>query len=375
MTTEVPRTKSSTVSKGAEPSSRWPGVVRRYRDYLPVKNETNIVTLYEGNTPLFRCSNLEKRINPEIRLYLKLEGLNPTCSFKDRGMTVAISKAIEEGSRSVICASTGNTSASAAAYAARAGLKAYVVVPQGNISLGKLSQAMIHGAKVIEVEGNFDTALKLVQAATKEFPITLVNSLNPNRIEGQKTAAFEICDQLGEPPAYQFLPVGNAGNITAYWNGYRQYYELGRTRSLPKMMGFQASGAAPIVLDRIIENPQTLATAIKIGNPASWRTAVAARDESGGVIEAISDDDILAAYKLLANTEGILAEPASAISIAGVIKKQAETTFRKDDIVVCTLTGHGLKDPDIAIRESERPARMAPSLKQLEELFKLDVGK
>jgi threonine synthase len=369
---EAPRKKSPIHSERAALPAHWPGVIRHYREHLPVENEANIVTLYEGNTPLFRCANLEKRINPGIRLYLKLEGLNPTCSFKDRGMTVAISKAVEDGSRSVICASTGNTSASAAAYAARAGLKAYVLVPQGNISLGKLSQAMIHGAKVIEIEGNFDAALKLVQAATQEFPVTLVNSLNPNRIEGQKTAAFEICDQLGAAPDYHFLPVGNAGNITAYWKGYREYYELGRTRSLPKMMGFQASGAAPIVLGRVIENPQTLASAIRIGNPAGWQTAVAARDESGGVIEAISDDEIVAAYKLLASTEGILAEPASAITVAGVIKKQAEGTFRQDDTVVCALTGHGLKDPDIAIRESEKPARVVPGLKNLAALFKAD---
>jgi threonine synthase len=352
--------------------SAWGGVIRHYWDYLPVKDEGSIVTLFEGNTPLLRCSNLERMINPEIRLYLKLEGLNPTCSFKDRGMTVAISKAFEDGSRSVICASTGNTSASAAAYAARAGLKAYVLVPQGNISLGKLSQAMIHGAKVIEIEGNFDAALKLVQAATKEFQVTLVNSINPYRIEGQKTAAFEVWDQLGSPPDYHFLPVGNAGNITAYWKGYKQYQELGKMGALPKMMGFQASGAAPIVYDRIIEDPQTLATAIRIGNPASWKSAVAARDESGGVIEAIADEDILAAYKLLASKEGILAEPASAISVAGVIKKQAEGIFKNGDVVVCTLTGHGLKDPDIAIRQSEKPVRMVPGLKNLEKLFQVD---
>jgi threonine synthase len=353
----------------------WAGVIRHYWDRLPVENEANIVTLYEGNTPLLRCSNLERMINPDIRLYLKLEGLNPTCSFKDRGMTVAISKAIEEGSRSVICASTGNTSASAAAYAARAGIKAYVFVPEGNISLGKLSQAMIHGAKVIEIAGNFDAALKLVKAATKEFPVTSVNSLNPYRIEGQKTAAFEICDQLGEAPDYHFLPVGNAGNITAHWKGYKEYQELRRIGALPKMMGFQASGAAPIVYDRIIEEPQTLATAIKIGNPASWQSAVAARDESGGVIEAITDDDILASYKLLANKEGIPAEPASAISIAGVIKKQADGIFKRGDVVVCTLTGHGLKDPDIAIRQSEKPVRVVPGLKNLEELFRADLEK
>jgi threonine synthase len=353
--------------------SAWPGVIRRYWDYLPVKSEANIITLHEGNTPLFRCFNLERIINPEIRLYLKLEGLNPTCSFKDRGMTVAISKAVEDGSGSVICASTGNTSASAAAYAARAGLKAYVLVPQGNISLGKLSQAMIHGAKVIEIEGNFDAALKLVQAATREFSVTLVNSVNPYRIEGQKTAAFEICEQLGGVPKYHFLPVGNAGNITAYWKGYKEYQAHGQIGVLPVMMGFQASGAAPIVYDRVIEDPQTIATAIKIGNPASWKSAVAARDESEGVIEAIADDDILTAYKLLARKEGILAEPASAISIAGVIKKQAEGRFRPGDIVVCTLTGHGLKDPDIAIRLSDKPVRIAPSLKNLEKLFKADT--
>jgi threonine synthase len=366
-------TKRPGASHGTVTGTAWPGIIRHYWDFLPVKDERHVVTLYEGNTPLFRCWNLERMINPDIRLYLKLEGLNPTCSFKDRGMTVAISKAVEEGSRSVICASTGNTSAAAAAYAARAGLKAYVLVPQGNIALGKLSQAMIHGAKVIEIEGNFDAALKLVQAATKEFPMTLVNSINPYRIEGQKTAAFEICDQLGNAPDYHFLPVGNAGNITAYWKGYKEYQELGRSAALPKMMGFQASGAAPIVYDRIVENPQTLATAIKIGNPASWKSAVAARNQSGGVIEAITDNDILAAYKLLANKEGILAEPASAISVAGVIKKQSEGTFREGEVVVCTLTGHGLKDPDIAIRESPKPVRIAPGLKNLEELFNADL--
>ena len=348
----------------------WPGVIRYYWDLLPVKKQESIVTLHEGNTPLLRCRNLERKINPAIRLYLKLEGLNPTCSFKDRGMTVAISKAVEEGSRAVICASTGNTSASAAAYAARAGLRAYVVVPQGNISLGKLSQAMIHGAKVIEVEGNFDTALQLVMEVTRRFAITLVNSLNPFRIEGQKTAAFEICDLLGDAPDYHFLPVGNAGNITAYWKGYKEYVEIGRLSSLPKMMGFQAAGAAPIVLGRVVEHPETIASAIRIGNPASWQGALAARDESKGVIEAISDDEILTAYKLLADCEGVLSEPASAASVAGVIKKQQEGLFRKGDVVVCTLTGHGLKDPDIAIRHSPKPLRIAPDLKLLEDFFK-----
>lgn len=366
---ESRRVLSSPRAQRGEAPCDWPGVVRYYWDLLPVKNQENVVTLLEGNTPLVRCGNLERRINPEIQLYLKLEGLNPTCSFKDRGMTVAISKAVEEGSRAVICASTGNTSASAAAYAARAGLTAYVVIPQGNISLGKLSQAMIHGAKVIEVEGNFDVALSLVKQAADRFPITLVNSLNRYRIEGQKTAAFEICDRLGRVPTFHFLPVGNAGNITAYWKGYKEYLEIGRTRSVPKMMGFQAAGAAPIVFDKIVENPETIASAIRIGNPASWKSAVAARNESHGAIDMVSDDAIIDAYKLLASSEGILAEPASAISVAGVIRKQKEGLFRKDDVVVCTLTGHGLKDPDTAIRHSMQPVRIAAKAEALDALF------
>ena len=357
----------SAASKTAPPL--WPGVIRYYWDLLPVKKQESVVTLLEGNTPLVRCGNLERAINPDIQLYLKLEGLNPTCSLKDRGMTVAISKAVEEGSRAVICASTGNTSASAAAYAARAGLQAYVLIPQGSVSLGKLSQAMIHGARVIEVEGNFDSALGLVKEAARRFPITLVNSLNPHRIEGQKTAAFEICDSLGKAPDYHFLPVGNAGNITAYWKGYNEYLEIGLTTSLPQMMGFQAAGAAPIVLGKIVEDPQTIASAIRIGNPASWKSALAARDESKGAIEMVSDEEIIAAYKLLAGSEGILAEPASAISVAGVIRKQKERVFRKGDVVVCTLTGHGLKDPDTAIRHSTQPTRIAPKLELLEALF------
>lgn len=374
---QVKATERETVkpAKTAGPQTLppWPGVIRYYRDFLPVERDECIVTLHEGNTPLLRCRNLERSINPDLKLYLKLEGLNPTCSFKDRGMTVAISKAVEDGSKAVICASTGNTSASAAAYAARAGLKAYVVVPQGNISLGKLSQAMIHGAKVIEVEGNFDVALKLVCEAARQFPITLVNSLNPYRIEGQKTAAFEICDHLGSAPDYHFLPVGNAGNITAYWKGYKEYLEMGRVPSLPRMMGFQAAGAAPIVLGRVIEQPETIATAIRIGNPASWQGAITARDESAGVIESATDNDILTAYKLLADSEGILAEPASAITVAGVIKKQKEGIFGQGDVVVCTLTGHGLKDPDVAIRQSAQPVRIAPDLNRLKEFFEREA--
>lgn len=344
----------------------WPGVIRYYWDLLPIRREECIVTLHEGNTPLLRCRNLGRLVNPEIDLYLKLEGLNPTCSFKDRGMTVAMSKAVEEGSRAVICASTGNTAASAAAYAARAGLKAYVLIPEGNISLGKLSQAMIHGAKVVEIAGNFDVALRLVREISRHLPFTLVNSLNPYRIEGQKTAAFEVCDRLGQAPDYHFLPVGNAGNITAYWKGYKEYSEIGRISSLPRMMGFQAAGAAPIVLGRVVEQPETVASAIRIGNPASWQGALAARDESQGAIEAITDEEIIAAYKLLAHAEGLLVEPASAISMAGVIKKQKEGLFRKGAIVVCTLTGHGLKDPDAAIRySSAQRIRMAPDLEAL----------
>jgi threonine synthase len=362
--------KGRKIVKPAETAAAsWPGVIRHYWDLLPVEKDECVVTLHEGNTPLLRCRNLERIVNPDLRLYLKLEGLNPTCSFKDRGMTVAISKAVEEGSRAVICASTGNTAASAAAYAARAGLKAYVLIPQGNISLGKLSQAMIHGAKVIEIAGNFDAAFKMVREAARQYPVTLVNSVNPYRIEGQKTAAFEICDHLGGAPDYHFLPVGNAGNITAYWKGYKEYLEIGRIASPPKMMGFQAAGAAPIVLGRVIEMPETIATAIRIGNPASWQGAVAARDESGGAIESVTDDEILSAYKLLANAEGILAEPASAVSVAGVIKKQKDGLFRKGETVVCTLTGHGLKDPDIAIRQSAQPVRIAADLKAMKDLF------
>lgn len=370
------KTKNRIIPKPGKPSANatiWPGVIRYYWDFLPVKKQDCIVTLHEGNTPLVRCRNLERVINSDIQLYLKLEGLNPTCSFKDRGMTVAISRAVEEGSRAVICASTGNTAASAAAYAARAGLKAYVLIPHGSVSLGKLSQAMIHGAKVIEVEANFDAALSLVKEAARHFPITVVNSINPYRIEGQKTAAFEVCDHLHGAPDLHFLPVGNAGNITAYWRGYKEYLKIGRLSSLPRMMGFQAAGAAPIVLGRVVETPQTIASAIRIGNPASWQGAVAAAKESEGAIDTVTDEEIIAAYKLLANTEGLLAEPASAVSVAGVIKKQKEGIFRKGDVVVCTLTGHGLKDPDIAIRYSAQPIRIMPSLEALEGVFKQDV--
>ena len=343
----------------------WPGVIKHYQRFLSLKKEEHIVTLLEGNTPLIEAARLRDYINPGIRLFLKNEGLNPTSSFKDRGMTMAVSKAREAGSGAVICASTGNTSASAAAYAARAGMKAFVLIPEGKIALGKLSQAMMHGSKVIQIKGNFDEALHLVKEISDSYPITLVNSLNPYRIEGQMTAAFEVCDHLGYCPTYHSLPVGNAGNITAYWKGYKEYQKNGIIDRLPRMIGFQAEGAAPIVRGHIIERPETIATAIRIGNPASWKKAEEARDESGGLIDMVSDQEILSAYKLIAEMEGIFCEPASAASIAGVIKKNNEGMFREGDTIVCTLTGHGLKDPESAIKVSEQPITLPVSLKEV----------
>ena len=345
----------------------WRGVIREYLDFLPVMKEESMITLMEGNTPLIPSSLISKEILSGVKLYFKYEGLNPTGSFKDRGMTVAVSMAKENGSKAVICASTGNTSASAAAYATRAGMKSYVLIPQGKIALGKLSQAMAHGARVIQIEGNFDEALHLVREISETEPITLVNSLNPFRIEGQKTAAFEVIDHLGFAPAYHCLPVGNAGNITAYWKGYKEYWEKGRVETLPKMLGFQAEGAAPIVRGRVVEKPETIATAIRIGNPASWKQAEAARDESGGLIDMVSDDEILQAYQMLASLEGIFCEPASAASLAGVIKLDRRGFFKKDDIIVLTITGHGLKDPDIAIRVSQKPTSLPPKKEQVLE--------
>jgi threonine synthase len=324
-----------------------------------------VVTLLEGNTPLAPAPGLARQIAPGTELFLKCEGLNPTGSFKDRGMTMAVSKAKADGSDSVICASTGNTSASAAAYAARAGMKAFVLIPEGRIALGKLSQAMIHGARVIQILGNFDQALTLVKEISEKYPLTLVNSLNPHRIEGQKSAAFEVCDSLGGAPDYHVLPVGNAGNITAYWAGYKAYREAGRISGLPRMLGWQAEGAAPIVRGFPVEKPETVATAIRIGNPASWKQAEAARDESGGLIGMVSDAEILEAYKLVAETEGIFCEPASAASIAGVIKSAKESFFRSGDRIVCTLTGHGLKDPDNAIAQSVAPVTIPPAMKEV----------
>ncbi len=333
------------------------GIIQRYRSYLPVTASTPVVTLCEGDTPLIEAKRLAASISPCIRLFLKYEGLNPTGSFKDRGMTMAISKAVEDGARAVMCASTGNTSASAAAYAARAGLDCVVLLPKGEVALGKLSQALIHGATVLALDGNFDDCLKIARQLCDHYPVTLVNSVNPFRIQGQKTGAFEICDELGGPPDYHAIPVGNAGNISAYWKGYKEYYDCGIIRTKPKMLGFQAAGAAPIVLGRAIDRPNTVATAIRIGNPASWSTAVDARDESAGLIDTVTDDEILAAYQLVANQEGVFVEPASAAPIAGLLKLGAAGFFKAPCTVVAVMTGHGLKDPDRAIKmASDLPA-------------------
>ncbi len=322
------------------------GVLSRYRDFLPITQSTPLTTLGEGDTPLVRSATLEKELSCG-ELYFKLEGCNPTGSFKDRGMVVAMAKAVENGSSSVICASTGNTSASAAAYGARFGLDVIVIVPKGKIALGKLAQAIAYGAKIITIQGNFDQALQIVRSLVERHPVTLVNSINPHRIEGQKTAAFEIVDDLGDAPDYFFLPVGNAGNITAYWKGFVEYARAGKARQTPKIMGFQAEGAAPIVKGKIVKRPRTVATAIRIGNPASWQAAVTARDQSGGVIDYVTDDEILAAYRLLASKEGVFGEPASAASVAGLIKMSKQGLSLSDKRVVCLITGTGLKDPDL----------------------------
>ncbi|MDU0329724.1 MULTISPECIES: threonine synthase [Paenibacillus] len=327
---------------------RYLGLLETYKEYLPVSDKTPKLTLQEGNTPLVRAENLSKELG--LDLYFKYEGLNPTGSFKDRGMVMAVAKAVEEGSTTIMCASTGNTSAAAAAYAARAGIDCIVLIPNNNIALGKLAQAMIYGAKVIAIEGNFDRALEIVRDITAKHPITLVNSVNPYRIEGQKTAAFEVCDQLGKAPDVLAIPVGNAGNISAYWKGFKEYYERGKSTSLPRMVGFEAEGAMAIVKGEPIREPETIATAIRIGNPASWKTAVAAAEESGGQINYVTDDEILDAYRTIAAKEGIFAEPASAASIAGVYKLHREGYFKGGETVVCVLTGHGLKDPNIAIK-------------------------
>lgn len=342
---------------------RWQGVLKEYKEFLPITERTPQITLYEGDTPLIYANHISNELG--LKVYLKYEGMNPTGSFKDRGMVVAIAKAVEEGARAVICASTGNTSASASAYSAVAGLKSIVLIPEGAIALGKLAQALMYGAKVIAIKGNFDSALNLVREAGKQFPVTIVNSINPYRIEGQKTAAFEICDVLKDAPDYLFIPVGNAGNITAYWKGFKEYKENSKIQKLPKMMGFQAEGSAPIVRGYPIENPKTIATAIRIGNPASWNSAVLAARESGGVIDMVSDEEILYAYKFVASMEGVFVEPASAASIAGLIKYVREGRIEKGATVTCVLTGHGLKDPDTAVKSASPPIVISPSLEEL----------
>ncbi|HEY0500418.1 MAG TPA: threonine synthase [Kutzneria sp.] len=326
----------------------WPGIIAAYRDRIPLPADAEIVTLHEGGTPLVEAKHLSELTGS--RVFLKVEGANPTGSFKDRGMTAAITLAVSQGAKAVICASTGNTSASAAAYAAKAGLTCAVLVPSGKIALGKLAQAVMHGCRILQVDGNFDDCLELAQKTAAEFPITLVNSVNPIRIDGQKTAAFEVCDVLGQAPDVHLLPVGNAGNITAYWKGYSEYARDGVIAATPRMFGFQAAGAAPLVRGEPVKHPETVATAIRIGDPASWDGAIGARNDSGGLIDAVTDDQILAAYRLLASREGVFVEPASAASVAGLLLTAADGRLPKGSTVVCTVTGHGLKDPDTALK-------------------------
>lgn len=355
---------------------KWPGVIEAYREFLPVTKKTPVVTLLEGNTPLLFSPRLSERLGRDCRVYIKYEGLNPTGSFKDRGMTVALSLAVERGARHVICASTGNTSASAAAYAARAGIKCVVLLPKGKIAKGKLAQALMYGARCVTVDGNFDDALRLVREIGKDKSFAIVNSINPDRIEGQKTASFEIIETLGEAPDFHFIPVGNAGNITAYWKGYREWHAAGRSRKLPRMAGFEAAGAAPIVRNAVVEKPSTIATAIQIGNPASWKGALEARDASHGLIDEVTDKEILAAQNWLASHEGIFVEPASAASIAGLLKcvesqGRAENAldFRPGSVVICTVTGHGLKDPDTAIANAPDALECEPNIEAVREVI------
>jgi len=332
--------------------THYQGLINKYRKYLPVTDATPIITLNEGNTPLIKADNLAKKIGIEADIYLKFEGANPTGSFKDRGMTMAVSKAAEAKAGAIICASTGNTSAAAAAYGAKAGMRTFVLIPDGYIALGKLSQAMMYGAEIIAIQGNFDEALEVVREVSERYAVTLVNSVNPYRIEGQKTGAFEVCEALGNAPDYHFIPVGNAGNITAYWKGYKEFFDLGKITKLPKMMGFEATGSAAIVRGERIMKPETIATAIRIGNPASWIQAEAARDESKGCINCVTDEEIIEAYKLIASNEGILCEPASAASVAGLFKANKLGLVEAGTKIVCVLTGNGLKDPDSAIKYS-----------------------
>jgi threonine synthase len=334
---------------------RYTGLIEKYRDRLPVSDDTRIISLGEGNTPLIRLNNIPRLTGKQVDIYVKYEGLNPTGSFKDRGMTMAVTKAVEEGSKAIICASTGNTSAAAAAYAARAGITAFVLIPEGKIALGKLSQAMMHGAVVIQIKGNFDAGMQLVKDVAKEAPVTIVNSINPFRLQGQKTAAFEIMEELECAPDFHCLPVGNAGNISAHWMGYSEYHDHGIVNNLPRMVGYQASGAAPFLRGHMVDNPETVATAIRIGHPQSWDLAWKLQKDSNGWFDECSDEEILAAQKLLAQKEGIFCEPASATSLAGALRDIDSGKIPEGSKIVCTLTGHGLKDPDTAIKQSTSP--------------------
>jgi threonine synthase len=350
VTLSIPPTNLSypTIAKTA---NNWQGLIETYRSYLPVSEATPVVSLLEGNTPLISVPAIAERIGRGVKVYVKYDGLNPTGSFKDRGMTMAISKAKEAAAKAVICASTGNTSAAAAAYARRAGMKAFVIIPDGYVALGKLAQALLYGAEVIAIDGNFDDALGIVRGIAEKYPVTLVNSVNPYRLQGQKTAAFEVVDVLGNAPHWLCIPVGNAGNISAYWMGFCEYHQSGKCSRLPKMMGFQAAGAAPFVSGKIVTNPETLATAIRIGNPANWEKAIAVKEASGGEFNPVTDPEILDAYRILASEEGIFCEPASAASVAGLLKVKDRVP---DNItVVCVLTGNGLKDPSTAVDHSQ----------------------
>ncbi|MBY0089149.1 threonine synthase [Brevibacillus sp. M2.1A] len=340
-------------------SNRQSGILARYREFLPITEKTPLVSLHEGNTPLIHAPNLSKQLG--VELYVKYEGLNPTGSFKDRGMVMAVAKAVEEGSNTIMCASTGNTSAAAAAYAARSGLRCIVLIPNGNIALGKLAQAIAYGAEVIAIDGNFDEALDIVREITAKEPITLVNSVNPYRIEGQKTAAFEVCDALTDAPDILAIPVGNAGNITAYWKGFEEYFAAKKSSRLPKMYGFQAAGAAPLVHGEPVANPETIATAIRIGNPASKDGALNAISKSSGLVDSVTDEEILHAYHLLAKSEGVFCEPASAASLAGIIKLHEAGRLQPGSQIVCVLTGNGLKDPNIALKLVGEEPRSVPA--------------
>jgi threonine synthase len=356
--------------------SGYNGIIERYRERLPIAAGTRIVSLGEGDTPLLRLHHIPALLGKDIALYVKYEGLNPTGSFKDRGMTMAVTKAVEEGSRAILCASTGNTSASAAAYAARAGIRAFVLIPEGKIALGKLAQAVLHGALVMQIQGNFDVGMRLVKDIAVRLPVTLVNSVNPYRLEGQKTAAFEVIEALGRAPDFHCLPVGNAGNITAYWMGYREYRGHGLVEGLPHMCGYQASGAAPFVRGHPIDHPETVATAIRIGHPQSWDLALQAQAESGGWFDELSDTQILAAQRLLAEQEGIFCEPASAASLAGAMRDVTGGKIPEGSLVVCTLTGHGLKDPDIAIAQSSAPPlKVEARLTEVERVIAEEIGR